>query len=325
MFNNLDDILFVTHTDLDGIGNIIINRYYNLNFGKEISTNYDDKEEHPLLSSFKKVIYTDFSPDEEARNLIDNLGLDCVVVDHHESINNEILEWSQKNQKVEYVYAQDKSGTKLYYEYLLKNGYKENSVLKRFCDLVSTYDLWEKSSEDWIEAQNLNRLMWKLVNWSKKNDNIAMHTFFINGQLWKFQNLDSYYFNKMETTKIGEDIKKENQLFNEYITGKKQIKTRKDPEGNFFAVIRASSKVSILCNRLLEKYKKLRYILCINEYDKENLKLSVRSVDDFDILQFENVEGHSNAGGYSNCTNEFCEDVWNGKVYSLSKRGAVNE
>ena len=74
---------------------------------------------------------------------------------------------------------------------------------------------------------------------------------------------------------------------------------------------------------MLEKYKKVDYCVVINDYDKENPKISLRSRDGFDLLQLNYAKGHEQACGISDTEiapktmKEFTEDLKNKKLYEL--------
>ena len=314
--------LLCSHCDLDSIFSLLANKFYNLGFDKTISTNYGERGEHETLKTMGKddlVVYTDFTPDAEAREIIQNNGIKFEIHDHHESQVNDINEWMKSYSNGFYNYDVEKCGSKIYYDYLKSKGYESNSVLDEFVELVNTYDLWHKDSPLWEKAQNLNRLLFKMINWAKK-DSAEKFDFFIDGVIWKCNNMKHYEFSEFEQKKIDADIKQEDDLFNEFVNKKRLIKTRKDEKGNYFAIIKLQKKVSSICNRLLEKYKGLSYIICINDYDKENPKISVRSKDDFNILVFNEVKGHENAGGWENPTQQISEDLWDNKVHGLTYR-----
>ena len=322
--NTLGNTLFTCHSDLDGIMPLVLNHFCNIDFYKEISTNYDERGEHFDLGQLTEndcVLYVDFTPDEEARKIISDNGIYCIIIDHHESQKEVIGEWQKNYNKVKYIYDVTKSGTLLYYEYLCNEDYpvKENKVAEELCNLVSTYDLWQKNSPLWEKAQNLNRLMWKIPNWSCKNDPLRLHKYFIDGQIWKLQNAETFFFNRFEMEKINEDIKKEREILNEFLNKKRRIITRKDKQGNYFSVIKLDKKISAICSLLLEKYRKLDYIICINEYDADSPKISVRSKEHINVLDFKGVKGHLQAGGVENVTPSLCESLWNGEMYELER------
>ncbi len=317
-------VLFVTHVDLDGYSPLVLNRYYNLDYYKEVATDYSICEDVEYLKDdeVERVVYVDFSPDESARNIIIERQLPCIIIDHH-IVQEEVLKQYEKDYDfITYVFDNEKSGTLIYYNYLTETmDYPKNDVATEFCNLVSTYDLYNKKSEDWEKASNLNRLLWQTYNYRSKDlSNIEKAEFFLNGQLWKLQNSKNFFFNKFEETSIKKVIKKENEVFNEIITGKNKIKTRVDSKGNYFSILKLSKKISITCSRLLEKYKKLSYIICINTFEKDNLKISIRSKEGFNLLEhFIHAKGHENACGVSSeiLDNQLCEDLWSGKIKNL--------
>ena len=177
--------------------------------------------------------------------------------------------------------------------------------------------MWQKDSPLWEQAQNLNRLLWKIPNWSKKDNPLEFHKYFINGQLWKLQNMQNFSFNRFELEKINADIKAEQELLAEFLNGKRKIKTRKDKQGHYFSVITLDKKISAICSLLLEKYRKLDYILCINNFDPDSPKVSIRSKEHINVLDFNGVRGHPQAGGVENVTPELCEAIWTGEIYEL--------
>ena len=66
---------------------------------------------------------------------------------------------------------------------------------------------------------------------------------------WKMQNADHFFFNTLEQSKINADISKENQLFEGLVNNApKEISTRKDKKGLYFAVFHCYSKISAICN-----------------------------------------------------------------------------
>lgn len=307
--------LLVTHTDLDGLGNIVVADYFNLGFDKVISTNYGDRGEHDTLIAMNgndSVTYTDFTPDEEAMKIIAERGICSEIYDHHESVENLMKKFEDEHSSfVRYFYDNSICGTKIFFNNLCircKNVVISES-LTEFVDLVDTYDMWKNDSDLWEKAQNLNRLVFKTAMWSAST-NVEKYKFFTNGALWKCRNMTHYNFNDFENRKINEDIKVEDDIFSEYVCKKREIKTRKDSKGNYFSVIRLNKKISIICNRLLDKYKGLSYIICINTFDENNPKISIRSRDDFSVLSLEGVKGHKCAGAVEKVDSVLCENLW---------------
>lgn len=314
-----ENVLFVSHIDLDGLIPIVFNRFFNIDYGKEINTNYGEELEISELSNYKNVIYVDFTPCENARKIIDDNKINCIIIDHHESQYEDIMNWSKDLDYVEYIYDINECGTSLYYTWLLNLGYKGNNVTDYLSKVVCVYDLFKKNDDLWEVADNLNRLLYSTGKYYLE-DKKDCFSFFISTILWKCQNAKSFFFNKLESSKIMADKKKEDEIFFNLINNaKSELSTRIDEKGNYFCVFRCKTKISAICSKMLEKYKKLDYLICINDYDINNPKISIRSREDFDCLSLEGVKGHKNASGYENPTREIAEKLWNKEIYSLKR------
>lgn len=312
--------------DLDGIQPYILNKFFEINFTDSISTNYGELLElEPIKNNnYQNVIYVDFTPSESIRKVIEEKQMNVLILDHHLAVKEEIEEWCKSYPKVEYIFDNDRCGTKIYYDYLMKNGYKDktNSVVEYIVNLTNTYDLYRQNDELWSEADQLNRLLYSSGKFYIKDDRFKCFEFFINNMLWKMQNADHFFFNSLEQSKINADISKENQLFEGLVNNApKEISTRKDEKGLYFAIFHCNSKISAICNRLLAKYKKLTYVICINNYDKENPKISLRSREDFNLLSLSFCKGHEQACGISEelvgNMKEFVKKLENKEIYEL--------
>lgn len=323
---DLDKTLFVEHCDADGLMPYILNKFFNINYAKSISTNYGEELELDSVQSglYENVVYVDFTPSESIRKVIEEKQMNVLILDHHIAVKEEIEEWCKSYPKVEYIFDNDRCGTKIYYDYLMENGYKDktNSVVEYIVNLTDTYDLYKQNSELWSEAESLNRLLYCTGKFYIKDDRFKCFEFFINNMLWKMQNADRFFFNSLEQSKINADISKENQLFEGLINNApKEISTRKDSKGLYFAIFHCNSKISAICNRLLAKYKKLAYVICINNYDKENPKISLRSREGFNLLSLSFCKGHENACGVSEdevgSMKEFVKKLENKEIYEL--------
>ena len=323
---DLDKTLFVEHRDVDGLMPYILNKFFKINFTDSISTNYGELLElEPIKNNnYQNVIYIDFTPSESIRKIIEEKQMNVLILDHHLAVKEEIEEWCKSYPKVEYIFDNERCGTKIYYDYLMENGYKSktNSVVEHIVNLTNTYDLYRQNDELWSEAESLNRLLYCTGKFYIKDDPFKCFEFFINNMLWKMQNADHFFFNSLEQSKINADISKENQLFEGLVNNaSKEISTRKDEKGLYFAVFHCNSKISAICNRLLTKYKKLTYVICINNYDKENPKISLRSREGFNLLSLSFCKGHENACGVSEdevgSMKEFVKKLENKEIYEL--------
>ena len=302
---NLNKTMFITHCDLDGTIPIVLNRFFQINYSKEIMSNYGEDLEISSLESgqYENVIYVDFAPNEKAREIIKSKNIKCLVIDHHIAAKPEIEQFCENYSNSEYIFDNEKCGTKLYYEWLVnQNGYKGNDVSDKIVELTNTYDLYKQDSSLFDEADKMNRLLYSSCAWYVLKDNpsdrISAYKTFINSMLWKTQNMKEFKFVAWEMEKILKDIQKSNDIFNDLIKNSaKEISTRKDSKGEYFAVFKCNSKISEVANRLLKKFPKLSYCVVINEYDENSPKISLRAKSGFDLLKLNYVKGHSEAAG----------------------------
>lgn len=324
---DLTKILFCTHCDFDGTTPIVLNRYFKINYDKEVMTNYNEDLEHEYLCNYENIIYVDFSPNKSARKIIQENNINCLIIDHHEGVREEIEEFCKSYDKCEYIFDNEKCGTKLYYEWLKEQGYKGNNVSDYIVDLTDTYDLYKKDNPLFKIADECNRLLYSTCTWyvlkADPTNRIEAYKFFINNMLWKMENADKFFFNKIEQEKINNDIKKENDIFNELIkNASTEISTRKDSKGRYFAIFICNSKISAVASKLMEKYKKLDYCIIINNYDPNLPKISLRSRE-INLLDLNFTAGHELACGIGDSVEnmkQFAEDLRTKKIYELGYR-----
>lgn len=324
---DLNKTLFCSHLDMDGAFPIILNKFFQINYIKELMTNYGEDLENDDLSSgiYDTIIYTDFTPNSRAMEIIKEKNIKILIIDHHEGVREEIEQFCKEYDKCEYIFDNEKCGSKLYYEWLLsENQYRGNEVSDYIVELVNIYDLYKKENSLFEIADKLNRLLYCTCAWYvlKKDptNRIEAYKFFINSMLWKMQNANNFFFNKIETEKINADIKKGNDVFNELIrNASTEISTRKDSKDRYFAVFTCNSKISEVASKLMEKYKKLDYCICINQYDENNPKISLRSRE-FNLLTLNYTAGHELACGIGDSVKDmkqFVEDLKSKKIFEL--------
>lgn len=170
-------IKLFTHTDLDGIGCAILAK---LAFGADAVDieycNYDDintkVEEFFNSSSEYECHITDISINEELACKINESHKRYQLLDHHPTALelNKFLWCSVKIENEDNIKT---SGTELYYNWLVDNGYLEdNDTLYRFVELVRNYDTWRWSTlgEDGVICKQVNDLLYlygrdKFITW----------------------------------------------------------------------------------------------------------------------------------------------------------------
>lgn len=326
----MSNLLVSTHCDLDAVGVVVLTEYVKSNLLKKYEHvdiwfndyldytnglyNYDE------LANYDEIWYFDFTPDVKAREVIMDNEVFCTIGDHHEGIKQEIEEWDYSKKK--YIFDNFQSGAKIYYNFLLSEGYiVEKPSIDQFIERVSVYDLYDKKNELWEEAQNLNRLLNKSITWSKTG--LDRYMYFVRSMVNKISTPDNFVYNRIEESKIKEDKAREDMIFREFIDRKREIKTRQDNEGRTFSIIKLNAKISIIASRLLAKYSKLDYIIILNTFKEDAMKLSLRS-DKINLVEtFQDVSGHAGAAVYAPPNvdvHKFCERIWSGNVWCLNKK-----
>jgi oligoribonuclease NrnB/cAMP/cGMP phosphodiesterase (DHH superfamily) len=306
------------HSDLDGIAGYIIAKFFDFAFDDYFVVDYfeieNDTFDYTQLDDCNELIFSDFSPSSQAfREYIEKNNIKTTIYDHHESAKEAIEAWTYTNKK--FVYGgTEKSGTMLLYENEFKGSALDKAIVDDFTKLVDVYDNWKISDPLRSKAEDLNRLLYKTLSYGKKDK--TKYDFFVKIMLDKLHTFDTFSFNNFEQSKINEDKKREENMFNDLV--KEKIITRKDEKDRFFCLIECNSKISAMCARLLEKYKRVDYILCFNDYDKAAPKISLRSRKGINLLEYEGVKGHQESAGLECPSKEIWQDIKTGKVFSLT-------
>jgi oligoribonuclease NrnB/cAMP/cGMP phosphodiesterase (DHH superfamily) len=296
----MNKYLMVSHTDLDGVSSLILALYYKLNFDRFVCIDYQDQDsdEHcKLLTEYDDFYYTDFSPSEKNLACI-KPDSRIVVIDHHTSANKFLSQYIKDNpdRYINYTYDNEKCGTTLLLKWIEEKILKKpaSSMIKEYCQLVEDYDLWKEhlGQEEFEKRLDLNRLLWKLCRYNATGVN--KYEYFINNQLKKFRsNVAHFFYYDNEKSKIIESHEKEQEKLSQ---AKKSIMVRTDDRGKKFGIITMSSGSSIISHYILSERPDLDYLIIINCYNEENLKLSLRSKR-FNLLKLQNVRGHEHAAG----------------------------
>lgn len=293
----------VTHTDLDGISCFILALYYQLNIDEYISINYDDREKPEIkqkLSEYDYILYTDFTPSIE--NLEEDIKSDAevIILDHHISANKELIPYLKNNpeRNITYIYDNNKCGTSIFLDYIndkFPNLSIQNNV-KEYTRLVETYDLWREDLGENVfqEAADLNRVMGGMRRFDKDLDNISRYEWFIQNQIKKFnRSRNQFWYYEHEKNKILKAREREQEVL---VQTKQSLMVRKDSKNRKFGLVCMRSKISMIAHFLLLEREDLDYIIIVNTWDKDNLRLSLRSKN-MNLLKLENVSGHVHAAG----------------------------
>lgn len=307
----------ITHTDLDGLGALILSHSLGLMVTPlfiDYSDLYTEAEEggssggltetikeriRTVVDGCDEVLVTDISTSEEAFAFLLSLGKPVYVFDHHEislALNG------KENCFVDTM----KSGTKLFAEWLVeKTGLAMEGAWAQFVDLVDVYDRFEDTSELWEQAQDLNRVFWGSLKYFIPQDDFGRYTTFAQIQLQKFSQ-PRFIFTPKEQEIISAEVGKEAEA---YRIARLVMRTRTDSRGRAYGLWHGSRKISIVCYKLLQDFPQLDYIIAINTFNVDkatgkmkrevNGKLSVRArkTSDFDVTQLRGIHGHKAAGG----------------------------
>ena len=320
--------LFYTHSDLDGISNILVAKYYlreELNDFEIIIINYSDMEtnsvDYEKLSKAEEVIFTDFCPDEKMIDVIETNNIPTKVFDHHDSAIQMIDEIKERKsiENIEFFFDDTVCGTEIFYNYCKEN-YKEvyNLVLNQIVFLTDTYDMWRDDSEHFSNAVDFNRLLFKYMNYN--SEGIDKYMPFLDRMMKKIETNDALEYTKEELEKIEYDKKIETGIV---ISANKSIRKRIDSKGKKFGILLLDKKISLVAYRILSKHTDLTYLIIVNTYNPDELKMSIRSLksSNFDCRQIKGFEGHANASGYKvkdfKAIKRLSYALWTGKLKYL--------
>ncbi len=320
--------LLHTHTDLDGLGCLLMTQYFHHNdyFDKIQLLNYQDYEEGILfyedVEQYSQVWFIDISPDAKFLRLLLDKNIKTVIIDHHESFYKELWEplIDEEKAQIEYVYDNKKSGTLLAFEYYkkLKNVRRIPLVVSQIVERINAYDLWLdiEDRELFEKGMNLNRIFWGCMDWGKDSNDYRKYDFWLQLMMSKTEMCtNGILFTNFEKQKITNAVLKEKAAL------KKALKTlmiRDDKKGRKFAITKMSTKISITAWRIMWSHLQLSYIVIINEYNKENKRLSFRTRSNVDInlLELKYTKGHPKACG-AEISQEDIERFWKGEIYDF--------
>ena len=289
--------LLCVHTDLDGCGGWLVADYFNVYYDEVLICNYDrfeDEAEFNHMAEFEKVIMIDYSVTAEIVQKLLDKNIEVKILDHHANPQTALLQ-EIKNDKFEYVFDDTKSGTLIAYEYFKPKNARTKKIFLEMVKLIDTYDLFKKNDPLWVDAQNMNRVLYGCLAWGADTPE-KQYQFIKDYWFNKLKKFDTWTWTDFEQKKISSAIDKENKQFNE---SKACLKKYVDERGVKYGVTVAKSKVSIVALRLMEENPDIRYIIMINTYTGKWEKLSLRSreEDNFSCNQFEQCKGHDCAAG----------------------------
>lgn len=169
-------LLFTHGQDIDGAGCAILLRkafdYYKIVPTKtfDITANVKSYIDEDLIYEYDKVFVTDLCIKEPLLSEINKdeiLKNKITVIDHHKT---EIDEGNDKYSFVNITIQKNGkkvSGTSLFYEYLLENGFlKRTDILDQLVEWTRQYDIWDWKKENNYDARKLH-ILFEMLGFDK--------------------------------------------------------------------------------------------------------------------------------------------------------------
>ena len=275
-------IKLITHTDLDGISNVILLNLCNVEFEyelKEISelNDYLNVFINTDLSIYSDIYITDLSLNEDIYKLINSSKYKdkFKIFDHHKT---HLFAKDYKNVYIDI----NNCGTSLFYDYL-KNIYDigRDSVAK-YVEHVLNLDLWLWIEKNDIMAKNLDML----ISIYGKEEFIKEMTKRLKiNDIFKLSSFEKKYLNLKQN------------IIDEYILKKEEELIKIKYENYLAGLVFASRYKSELGNTLCTRHKELDFVIIINMEGGISLRAIKDSVDLSIIASKINGGGHKLASG----------------------------
>lgn len=297
------NVCLISHNDLDGIGSVIIYKYYIepvVKMSQLHICSYDDISDMEsnadiLFKNFDIICFTDITPTKDLYFKCKQMGIEVKIFDHHQSAYTSLM----NTITTEYYYSIDKCGAEIFFEEVTKNR-RTLKCAYQMVQYISTYDLWKENSALWKEGKALHNILWGSINWNAVNA-IDKYNKFITNQLEKLYKNKNFYFTSYEQRLATHAEAKEHEF---YIKAKNSISLRVDNEGNNYGYFECPSKISLICNKLLKEFPQLNYIVGHSTFNDSAISfdpsISLRSLGEVDvsiIASLYNGGGHHNAAG----------------------------
>ncbi|MBP3464303.1 MAG: hypothetical protein J6K45_07505 [Clostridia bacterium] len=207
-------LLFTHGQDIDGAGCAILLRKafddYKIVPTKtfDITSNVKRYIDEGLIYEYDKVFVTDLCIKEP---LLSKINLDevlknkIIVIDHHKT---EIDEGNDKYSFVTIIVQKNGkkvSGTSLFYEYLLKNGFlKKDNILDQLVEWTRQYDIWDWKKENNYDARKLH-ILFEMLGFDKYLE--LMNKKVDNSSFIDFDEFEKTIINEYDQN-LGSDITK---------------------------------------------------------------------------------------------------------------------
>lgn len=262
-------IKLITHTDLDGISNVILLNLCNVKFEYELKEISELKE---YLKSFIKteinnysdIYITDFSLNEEIYEIINssNHKDKFKIFDHHKT---HLFAKDYKNVYIDL----NECGTSVFYNYLKSIYNISKDSVDKYVEHVLNLDLWLWQEKEDMIAKNLDMLI-----------SIYGKEEFIKEMTKRLKRNSDFKLNNFEK----KYLKLKQNIIDEYILKKDKELIKIKYDNYLIGLVFASKYKSELGNTLCNKHKELDFVIMINMEGgisfrgiKENIDLSIVS------------------------------------------------
>jgi uncharacterized protein len=280
-----------THNDLDGVGCGILAK---LAFGKEVNVQYlsISRLNHQVEVFLEEgnvnenLMITDLSVNEDNEKRISAFvaaGGEVSLIDHHKSADH-LNKHNWASVTVEQEDGKLTSATSLFYEYLIQQGFLEQSKSKsEFVELVRQYDTWEWDINKNFTAKRLNDLLFMITIEEFEEKMISK---LAADEPFRFDNIEKKL------------IQVEEKRVARYINRKKR-EVYQISIGDYLAgVVHAESNHSELGNELSKEFSHLDYIAMIMVGGKRiSLRTNREDVDVSEVASEFDGGGHRKASG----------------------------
>jgi oligoribonuclease NrnB/cAMP/cGMP phosphodiesterase (DHH superfamily) len=282
----------LSHTDADGLGSVILAKYFNLPFDKIICFDYGFEDESvavQVLYDSDNIVVADLALTPALHDKLLEKGKSVQVFDHHET-----SQWI--SQKSGCVWDDKRSGTKIFFdEYVKPRIGRYKPVVREFVDLVDVYDRWDLASLLRPLSEDLQRVFVKYGNWDL-DDALVRHDRYIIAMIRKLQKDTNFGWNNVELMYIRDAKASEDRAYDDALA---MLQIRIDNKSRRFGVFSAWGKISMTCHRMLNvDNMDIDYLAVAQTFHGKWGTMSLRSREGkFDLMELAGVAGHKASAG----------------------------
>jgi len=282
----------LSHTDCDGLGSVILARYFNLPFDKIICYDYgfeDEANAVQVLYDSDNIVVADLALTPALHDDLLAKGKTVRVFDHHET-----SQWI--NERPGSCWDGSRCGTKIFFDEFIKPRIgRYRPVVREFVDLVDVYDRWALESPLRATSEDLQRVFVKYGNWDI-SDALVRHDRYIMAILRKLEKDEHFSWNNTELMYIRDAKASEDKAYEEALA---MLQVRRDNKGCRFGVFSAWGKISMTCHRMLNvDNMDIDYLICAQTFHNKLGTMSFRSREGkFNLMDLAGVAGHKASAG----------------------------